>query len=259
MSLHDLFSCEGKVALVTGAASGIGFAIAEAMADAGASVTCVDRNPAHLAEVVDAVTKKGAKAIAITCDVTKETDVERAVAETVEVFGCLDILFNNAGIAQIPKPLHEMSTDEWNEVIDVDLNGAFLCAREALKVMVPRRSGKIINIASIYGIVGSSGFISVPAYNAAKGALVLLTREMGLCYAPLGINVNGICPGFIKTRFADNALDDPALVASIDQFVPIGRIGTPEDIKGVALLLASGASSYMCGELIAVDGGVLAR
>jgi NAD(P)-dependent dehydrogenase (short-subunit alcohol dehydrogenase family) len=259
MSIESLFSCEGKVALVTGAAAGIGFAIAEVMADAGASIVCADWDPAGLETVVDQLTDRGAAAIGVVCDVTVEEDVVRAVAEAVDAFGSLDILFNNAGIAQAPKQLHEMSTDEWSTIIDVHLNGGFLCAREALKVMVAQRSGKIINIASIYGLVGSSGFISVPAYNAAKGALVNLTREMGRCYAPYGINVNCICPGFIRTGFGNNAADDPEVLAHIQEFVPMGRPGTTEELKGVAVLLASGASDYMCGDLIVVDGGAIAR
>ena len=259
MSLDDLFSCRGKVALVTGASSGLGFAIAEAMAEAGASVACAGRDPGRLAEVVEAVRNRDAKAIAIRCEVSKEEEVQRMVAETVEAFGCLDILFNNAGMAAEPKPLHELSTEEWNEVIDVDLRGAFFCAREALKVMVPRRSGKIINIGSMFGLVGSSSMLSIPAYNAAKGGLTNLTRELGLYYGPLGINVNGICPGFIKTRFGNNCYENAEWLEKIDEFVPIGRIGMPDEIKGVAILLASEASSYMCGELVAVDGGALAK
>jgi NAD(P)-dependent dehydrogenase (short-subunit alcohol dehydrogenase family) len=260
MSVESLFSCHGKVALITGAAAGIGLAIAEVMADAGASLACVDRDSHALRAAVDALTVRGAKAIAIVCDVTKEDQVEQAVAQTVRELGALDILFNNAGVAQAPQEMHELSTEEWSRVIDVDLHGSFFFAREALKVMVPRSSGKIINIASIYGLVGSSGFVAVPAYNAAKGAMVNLTREMGRCYAPHGINVNCICPGFIETGFGGkDATDDPAALEQLLAFVPMGRPGTTEEIKGLALLLASRASDYMCGCNIPVDGGAVAR
>ncbi len=259
VGFEDVFSCRGKVALVTGAASGLGFMFAETMAEAGADVACADIDQHGLADVVGAVIAKGRRGIAIKCDVSKEAEVKSTVAQTVESLGGLDILFNNAGIGANPKPLHELETAEWNRLIDIDLHGAFYCAREALKVMVPQRSGKIINISSIWGFVGSSAVQPCPAYNAAKGALVNLTRELGLCYAPFGINVNGICPGFIKTKIGNRSSEDPEFVKQVSALVPMGRIGLPAELKGLALLLASEASSYMCGELIVVDGGYLAR
>jgi NAD(P)-dependent dehydrogenase (short-subunit alcohol dehydrogenase family) len=259
VGFEDVFSCRGKVALVTGAASGLGFMFAETMAEAGADVACADIDLDGLVEAVKAVTAKGQRAIAIRCDVSKEAEVKKMVGETVDYFGTLDILFNNAGSGQVPTPVHEIETEEWKKLIDVDLHGAFFCAREALKVMVPKRSGKIINTSSIWGSVGSSVLQSCPAYNAAKGALNNLTRELGICYAPYGINVNGICPGFIKTKIGNSCSEDPEWVKQAVPLVPMGRIGMPAELRGVALLLASDASSYMCGELIAVDGGYLAR
>ncbi len=259
MGFADIFSCKGKVALVTGAASGLGFVFAEAMAEAGADVACADIDEKGLAEVVGVVTAKGQGAIAIKCDVSKEVEVKDMVRKTVDAFGTLDILFNNAGAGQVPTPLHELDTDEWKQLIEVDLHGAFYCAREALKVMVPKRSGKIIITSSVWGWTGSSVLQSCPAYNAAKGALNTLTRELGVCYAPYGINVNGICPGFIKTKIGNNCSEDPEWLRQATPMVPMGRIGLPEELKGLALLLASEACSYMCGELIAVDGGYLAR
>lgn len=259
MSFEDVFSCQGRVALVTGAASGLGLMFAEIMAEAGADVACADIDQDGLAEAVKAVTARGRNAIAIKCDVSVEAEVNRMVADTVDQFGTLDILFNNAGTGQVPAPAHELSTEEWDKLIAVDLHGAFYTAREALKVMVPKRYGKIINISSIWGWTGSSALMPCPAYNAAKGALNTLTRELGVCYAPFGINVNGICPGFIKTKIGNNCCDDPEYVKRAAALVPMGRIGMPAELRGVALLLASDASSYMCGELIAIDGGYLAR
>jgi len=159
----DIFSCKGKVALVTGAASGLGFVFAEAMAEAGADVACADIDEKGLAEVVGVVTAKGQGAIAIKCDVSKEVEVKDMVRKTVDAFGTLDILFNNAGAGQVPTPLHELDTDEWKQLIEVDLHGAFYCAREALKVMVPKRSGKIIITSSVWGWTGSSVLQSCPA------------------------------------------------------------------------------------------------
>jgi NAD(P)-dependent dehydrogenase (short-subunit alcohol dehydrogenase family) len=261
MSLEDIFSCRGKVALVTGAASGLGFMFAEAMAEAGADVACADIDVDGLSGTIQAVNALGRKAIAIRCDVADEEQVKQMVTDTMAAFGTIDILFNNAGIGPRACPVHELATEDWKKVIDIDLHGAFYCAREVLKVMAPRRSGKIINIASVWGLGGSSNLWPNPAYNAAKGALVNLTREMGLCYAPYGINVNAICPGFIKTNIGGKKPSEEAaqFLQKTTEWIPMGRIGTPRELKGLAILLASDASSYMCGDLIVVDGGIVAK
>ena len=258
MAIEDLFSCRGKVALITGAASGLGYMFAQTMAEAGADVACADIDVDGLEEAAAAVEAAGRKAIAIRCDVSSEDDVRAMVERTVENLGGLDILFNNAGIGQFPTPVHELPTEDWKRLIDVDLHGAFYCAREALKIMVAQRSGKIINISSVWGFVGSSRLQPCPAYNAAKGALINFTRELALCYAPYGINVNAICPGFIKTKIGNSCSDDPEWVKQALPLVPLGRIGMPAELKGLALLLASDASSYMCGDCIVIDGGYLA-
>lgn len=260
MSLEEIFSCRDKVALITGAASGLGFMFAEAMAEAGADVACADIDIDNLSDTVRAVSALDRKAIAIHCNVADEEQVKRMVADTVEVFGTIDILFNNAGIGPRPCPVHELATEDWDRIIDIDLNGAFYCAREVLKMMVPRRAGKIINIASVWGVTGSSSTWPSPAYNAAKGALVNLTREMGLCYAPYGINVNAICPGFIKTNIGGkHGPSRTEFLEKTAKWIPMGRIGLPQELKGLAILLASDASSYMCGDIIMVDGGIVAK
>jgi NAD(P)-dependent dehydrogenase (short-subunit alcohol dehydrogenase family) len=246
------------VALVTGAASGLGWMFAETMAEAGADVACADIDREGLARVVTAIAARGRRSIAVECDVSDEAQVKAMVDQTVAQLGGLDILFNNAGVGQAPRPLHELATEDWKRLIDVDLHGAFFCAREALKIMVEQRSGKVINVSSMWGLVGSSRLQSCPAYNAAKGALVNLTRELALCYGPYGINVNAICPGFIKTAIGNNCSDDPEWRKMAEPLVPLGRIGMPDELKGLALLLASEAGSYMTGDCIAVDGGYLA-
>ena len=164
---------------MTGAASGLGIEFAEAMAQAGADVVCADLQDASAtAERVQAL---GREALANVCDVTDEGSVQAMVAETVDRFGRLDILFNNAGIVDAaPGPLHEYPSENWHQVIDIDLHGVFYCAKHCLKVMVKQGSGKIINVASIWGIAGASSIFPIPAYNAAKGAVVNLTRELGL-------------------------------------------------------------------------------
>jgi len=253
------FNLEGKVALVTGAAKGLGAVFAEAMAEAGASVACADIDAESMEKTVRRIEKLGSKAIAILCDVSKEDDVKKMMERTLNAFGRLDILFNNAGIAEeVPKRLHEYSTEEWNRILAVDLQGVFFCAREALKVMVKQRSGKIINISSIFGLGGSSGIFPVPAYNAAKGAVCNLTRELGIEYASMGINVNAICPGFYRTDLGGGS-DAPDFVKAVEEFVPAARMAEPEELKGTAIYLASEASDYMCGQMIVTDGGILAK
>ena len=259
MTFPRPFNLEGKIALVTGAAKGLGRAFAEAMAEAGADVVCGDIYAEGLDETVKEIERIGRKAMAVICDVTKEEDVVKMMNKTKEAFGRLDILFNNAGIAEVdPKPLHEYTTEEWNRILAVDLQGVFYCAREALKIMVQQKYGKIINIASVWGLVGSSGLFPVPAYNTAKGAVVNMTRELGLEYAAMGINVNAICPGFYRTDLGGGS-DDPEFVRSVEEYVPMGKMAEPEDLKGTAIYLASEASDYMCGQVIVTDGGIHAK
>ena len=259
MTYPKPFNLDGKVALVTGAANGLGVSFAEAMAEAGADVACADIDAKGLDGTVDQIQKMGKKAIAIICDVTKEEAVKSMIEKTMDTFGRLDILFNNAGIAEEdPKPLHEYTTEEWNRILAVDLQGVFFCAREALNIMVRQKHGKIINIASVWGLVGSSGLFSVPAYNAAKGAVVNLTRELGLEYAARGINVNAICPGFYRTDLGGGS-EDPEFVKAVEGYVPMGKMAEPEDLKGTAIYLASEASDYMCGQMIVTDGGIHAK
>lgn len=259
MSFPKPFNLDGKVALVTGAASGLGVSFAEAMAEAGADVVCADINAEGLQKTVKKIEKMGKKGLAIICDVSREEDVRRMMKVTVDTFSRLDILFNNAGIAEeVPKRLHEYKTEEWNRILSVDLQGVFYCAREALKIMLKQKGGKIINIASIWGLAGSSSIMPIPAYNAAKGAVVNLTRELGLEYAASGINVNAICPGFYRTNLGGGS-DDPNFVKAVKEFVPMGKMAEPEDLKGTAIYLASEASNYMCGQTIVTDGGILAK
>jgi len=168
------------------------------------------------------------------------------------------VLFNNAGIAD-PEPflLHDYPTDQWRRVLAVDLEGVFLCAREALKIMVPRRRGKVVNTASMWGLSGSSSLFPAPAYTAAKGAVVNLTRELGLQYAPHNIQVNALCPGFFRSNLG--GYDNPEVLQAMIDFTPMGRVADTAEIKGPALFLASAASDFMTGQTLVVDGGCLAK
>jgi NAD(P)-dependent dehydrogenase (short-subunit alcohol dehydrogenase family) len=259
MKYPEIFDLRNKVALVTGAASGLGVAFAEAMAEAGADVVCADIDEKGMAETVAKIERMGGTAIAFLCDVSKEDDCIRLIEKTVDTYGRLDILFNNAGIVEVPKPLHEFTTEEWNRVLAVDLQGVFFCTREALKVMVRQKSGKIINIASIFGLTGSAHLFPVPAYNTAKGAVVNLTRELALEYASLGININAICPGFFVTNIGGGNSYTAEFDQLVSAFTPMGRQARPEELKGAAIFLASAASNYMSGQTLVVDGGIVAK
>ena len=258
MSLPELFDLTGKVALVTGAGGGLGREFADALAEAGADVACVDLDSEAAAQTAAAVMKHGRCAASIACDVADEQQVATTVATTVRELGRFDILFNNAGVADAPPaPAHEMTSASWHKVIDVDLHGVFYTAREALKVMVGQGSGKIINVASMWGTAGSASIVAMPGYTAAKGAVVNLSRELGLEYAQAGIQVNALCPGFYRTEFGEYG--DPQFVATVSGFTPMGRVAAASEIRGPALFLASAASDFMTGQCLIVDGGCMAK
>jgi 2-deoxy-D-gluconate 3-dehydrogenase len=262
MSTLDLFRLDGKVALVTGAGSGIGRAYCEALADAGARVACADYDGATAAATAGRLQAEGREAFAITADVAQESQVASMVQETVARFGRLDAAFANAGIAGPARFLPDLPLAEWQRVIDVNLTGVFLTLREASRVMVPQQSGVLISTASIYGFVGDFAG-SAQAYTAAKGALVNFTRTAAIQLAPHGIRVNAIAPGFIETNIGGGLLkggtrEAEEFLAEIRRRTPLGHLGQPEDLKGVAVFLASDASRYMTGTTVAVDGGWLA-
>lgn len=258
MSNDHLFDLTGKVALVTGAGGGLGAEFAGVMAEAGADVVCADIDVAGAQHTAGEVERAGRAGLAVRCDVSRHQEVVAMVEAATARFGRVDILFNNAGIADpSPAPVHEFDLEGWHRVLDVDLNGVFYCAREVLPVMLGQGSGKIINIASMWGLAGGSSVFPVPAYNAAKGAVVNLTRELGLEYATRGIQVNALCPGFYRTRLG--AYDDPDFLAAVTGFTPMGRVAEASEIRGPALFLASPASDFMTGQTLVVDGGCMAK
>lgn len=258
MAYPHPFDLSGQTAVVTGAAGGLGRAMADAMAEAGANVAVLDVNLAAAQAAADAIAAKGVKALAIRCDIASEADVESAFAQVDDAFGRIDILINNAGIGD-PEAgrLHDYKTANWDKVVAVNLTGHFFCARAALQRMVPARYGRIVNIASMWGLAGASSVFPLPAYNATKGAMVNLTRELALEYATDGICVNAICPGFFITSLGP--YDDPEFVAATTGFTPMGRLADPDEIKGTAIYLASAAASFTTGAILAVDGGCMAK
>ena len=258
--LETIFSLGQKVAIVTGAASGFGRVFANALAAAGADVALLDINKTGLEETARQVRSVGRQAHTYVCDVADEVSVGNAFRSIEEEMGPFDILINNAGIGEVFRGMiHEFPTAEWQRIIDINLNSVFYCSREALSRMHAQKSGKIINIASIWGMVGG-GFVNAGGYAASKGGVVNLTREMALQYAPHGIQINAICPGFHVTSIMD--FDDPESAAIIQQMkdhTPAGRLASADELQGTLIYLASSASNFMSGSIIAVDGGFLAQ
>ena len=254
------FSLEGKVALVTGASYGIGFAIATGLSKAGATIVFNDIKQELVDKGLAAYKELGIEAHGYVCDVTNEEQVNEMVAKIEKEVGAINILVNNAGIIK-RIPMHEMSAAEFRQVIDIDLNGPFICAKAVLPGMMERRSGKIINICSMMSELGRE---TVSAYAAAKGGLKMLTRNIASEYGQYNIQCNGIGPGYIATP-QTAPLREPQADGSrhpFDAFIvaktPAERWGTPEDLMGPAVFLASEASDFVNGHVLYVDGGILA-
>lgn len=256
----NLFSLEGKVALVTGAAYGIGMAMAEALARAGARIAFNCRKPEHMDAALAAYKEKGIQAKGYLCDVTDEPAVQAMVADIAATLGPVDILVNNAGIIK-RIPMHEMAAEEFRQVVDIDLTAPFIVAKAVLPGMIAKGRGKIINVCSMMSELGRE---TVSAYAAAKGGLKMLTRNIASEYGALGIQCNGIGPGYIATP-QTAPLREPQPDGSrhpFDSFIiaktPAGRWGTPEDLAGPTVFLASEASDFVNGHILYVDGGILA-
>jgi len=251
---QQLFDLNGRVAIVTGAGSGLGAVFAQALAEAGAEVVCADLNLSGTEETVKTIQQAGGVALAVETDVTDEAAVTAMVQAAVDRFGRLDIIVNNAGIGAIAPP-EEVSLEDWQKVIDVNLTGVFLCAREAARVMIASGTdGRIINLASILGGVGSTP-APATAYAASKGAVVNLTRDLAIHWAQHGIRVNAIAPAYFPTGMTDAGFSDPGFAAEVDRRTPLGRAGRLEELKGPVVFLASDASSYVTGQTLFVDGG----
>lgn len=258
MATADLFDLTDRVAVVTGAAGGLGSSFSWALAEAGAMVVCADRDAGMARELAGELRAAGCEAAGLDVDVTDEASVDAMVGAVLSRYGRIDILVNNAGIGDIRAvPMHRVKIEHWRHVLAVDLDGVFLCSRAVLGQMAEQRSGKVINVASMYGLHGSTS-TPMPAYTAAKGAVVNLTRECALQYARYDVQVNALCPGFVRTGLAGGVYDDPAFVATLTAQVPIGRIAEPREFQGALLLLASAGSDYMTGQTLVLDGGVSA-
>lgn len=247
----------GKRALITGGGTGIGRATAHLFAREGAQVMVSGRRRSELEETVRLIEEDRGHAALVQGDVSRPEDAERMVAETIEAFGGLDVLVNNAGIIVRGASVTSVSIEDWNRVIDIDLSGVFLVSRFALRHMVPAgRGGAIVNVSSVSGLLGDP---NAAPYNAAKGGVNLLTKSMALDYAPHRIRVNAVCPGRVATPMPMSRLkpgdDWETALAQWGRNIPLGRVGRPEDVAHAILFLASEEASWITGTTLVVDGG----
>ena len=247
-------SFTGKVAFVTGGASGIGRATALAFAREGASVVAADVSEDANQETVRLIEEQGGRAVAVRCDVTKAEEVKAALAKTVEAFGRLDFAFNNAGIEpKKPAPTADYDEEEWNRILDINLRGVFLCMKHEIPLILKQGAGAIVNTSSGAGVIGIK---NSPAYTAAKHGVIGLTRAAALDYAAQNIRINAVCPGYIDTpmmgRFTGGTAEGRANVIAEE---PVGRMGKPEEIAAAVVWLCSDAAAFVVGHAMVIDGG----
>ncbi len=250
-----LFDLSGKAAVITGGGTGLGEAIAKALAEAGASVAICGRRQEPLEKVAGEIQSSGGQAITIKTDVTQRSDVESMVSKAMEQYGKIDILVNNAGI-NIVKPFLKITEDDWDAVLNTNLRGNFHCCQAVGKGMIEQKSGSIINMVSVFGL---RGFMNLAPYVASKGAIVQLTKSLAIEWARFNVRVNAVAPSYIETEMTkrDIEADERVLQYNLSK-IPMKRGGKPDELGGIAVFLASDASSFITGETVAVDGGWLA-
>ena len=253
-AIHILDLTE-KVVVVTGGGTGLGEAIAKAMAAAGASVVVCGRRRESLDRVVAEMQAAGGNVLAVRADVSKRSDVDALASETLKAFGKVDILVNNAGI-NVVKPFLSLEEADWDAVLDTNLRGCFNCCQAFGKGMVEKKSGSVINMVSVFGL---TGFMNISPYIASKGAIVQLTKGLAVEWARHNVRVNAIAPSYIQTEMAKRDIEADERIRQFNLGkIPMRRAGQPDEVAGLAVFLASDASSFITGETIAVDGGWLA-
>ena len=251
--MAHLFDLTGKVAIVVGCAGGIGRALALGLAQCGADVIVASRQLGHLEAVAEEIRALGRQALAVTVDATQEQSVADMVKRSLEVFPRIDILVNAAGLA-IRKPAESFPIDEWQQVMDINARGTFLCCQAVGRVMIKQRSGKIINVSSVRGRYGLP--TDYAAYCTSKGAVDTLTRTLACEWAKYNVLVNAVAPTVVETDLTRPALADPEYAKRMKSRIPLGRWAIPEDIVGPTVFLASKASDFVTGQIIYIDGGV---
>jgi len=251
--MQNLFDLTGKVAMVTGAGTGLGQGFALGFAGAGADVVLVDRMDQN--ETRDRVQALGRRAFPIVADLSQMAAIQQVVETALREFGHIDILMNNAGIIR-RTPAVDFSEQDWDDVMNINAKTVFFLSQAVARDMMKRKAGKIINIASLLSF---SGGITVPSYAASKGAVAQVTKALANEWGQYGLNINAIAPGYMVTNNTANLRKDPVRTKSIDERIPAGRWGMPEDLQGAAVFLASKASDYVNGHVLVVDGGWMAR
>ena len=254
-----IISFEGKVALVTGAASGLGLATAKAFAESGASVVLADWNAKAAQTAAEGLAAQGHQVLAIQCDVADDAQVEAMVHQTVAKFGRLDAAYNNAGVQNVIAETADTTRDDYDRVMGINLRGVWSCMKFELRQMRQQGSGAIVNCSSLGGLIGGN---RRGIYHAAKHGVIGFTKSAALEYATQGIRVNAVCPGMIHTSMFDEMIaagQGEELDAMLKAYVPMGRMGRPEEIADAVLWLCSSAASYVTGQSISVDGGYVMR
>lgn len=256
LRVHELFDLTGTVAIVTGGSRGLGLEMAQGLGEAGACVTVTARREQWLLPAAQRLEALGIPTLAVAADVADRDGVSGIVARTIERFGRVDTLVNNAGVSW-GAPAATMPLDKWNAVLTTNVTGAFLLAQAVVEPMRQQGGGSIINIASVAGLVGTPPEVmDAVGYSASKGALIGMTRDLAVKWARYGIRVNAIAPGFFPTRMSQPILE--AQGERLAAAIPMGRTGLDDELKGVAVFLASRASQYVTGQIVAVDGGLTA-
>ncbi|MFQ5603023.1 MAG: 2-dehydro-3-deoxy-D-gluconate 5-dehydrogenase KduD [bacterium] len=254
-NILEQFRLDGKVAVVTGASRGLGQGMAIGLAEAGADIVALSTDAQNLEQTKQTIARLGRRVLPLTCDVSDFTQIENAVDKSMSELGKIDILVNNAGTIR-RAPAHEYSDEDWQAVLDTNLNGLFHFCREVGKIMIDQKCGKIINVASLLSF---SGGITVPAYAASKGGVAQLTKALANEWAKHNVQVNAIAPGYFETDNTATLRQDEVRNREITARIPTGRWGKPADLKGAAVFLASEASNYVNGHILLVDGGWMAR
>jgi NAD(P)-dependent dehydrogenase (short-subunit alcohol dehydrogenase family) len=255
--IRDLLLLDGRVAIVTGGARGIGRESAEMLAASGARVAVADLDEAAAEAAAAAMSAVGLRAFAVAVDVADEASVEAMVRAVLDRAGRIDILVNNAGVA-IRRPAVELALSDWDKVIAVNMTGAFLCARAVARTMIAGGGGAIVNVASIMGMSGGGLYPNI-SYQASKGAIVNMTRALAVEWAGQGLRVNAVAPTYVRTDLTAALLKDPDLVARIEAMTPMRKLAEPRDVAAAIAFLASPAAAMITGHVLAVDGGFLAQ
>jgi len=243
---------EGKTVIITGGGSGIGLACTRLFCDEGAQVAIIGRRQDRLESAAKEV---GGQVLAVTGDLTNNSDLDRLVTETLNAFGKIDIVVNNGGVFT-GSPVHETKDEDWDSIMDVNMRSVFQLTKRVLPHMIERKSGNFIHISSILGLVAVPG---VAAYNVSKGALLQFNRSLAVEYGPVGIRSNAVCPGLVKTEMTEGLMNDEELMKEWSRDYPIGRFGAPQDIANACLYLVSDESSFVTGVALPVDGGFTAH